>query len=70
MRDADGAGTSAWGTLVERGAAGDIEVLPLVPPTGTDFNDALLALGREALATAIAPQLLPGDADRFLMPTA
>jgi len=70
VRDADGAGTSAWGTLVERGAAGDIEVLPLVPPTGTDFNDALLALGREALATAIAPQLLPGDADRFLMPTA
>lgn len=70
VRDADGAGTSAWGTLIERGGADGIEILPLVPPIGVDFNDALLALGREGLAAAIARQLVPDDADRFLMPAA
>jgi hypothetical protein len=69
VRDADGAGTSAWGTLVERGAGDGIEILPLVPPTGTDFNDALLALGLEALAATIARQLVREDADQFLMAT-
>lgn len=69
VRDADGAGTSAWGMLIERGGADGIEILPLIPPTGTDFNDALRALGREALAAAIARQLIREDADRFLVAT-
>lgn len=69
VRDADGAGTSAWTTLCERGTADGIDILPLVPPTGADFNDALCELGREALAAQIAPQLTPEDADHFLMPT-
>lgn len=68
VRDADGAGTSAWGTLCERGMSDGIEILPLIPPTGADFNDALRALGREQLAARIAPQLVQEDADRFLIP--
>jgi len=67
VRDADGAGTGAWNTLRERGAAAGIEILPLIPPFGADFNDALRALGRDDLARAIAPQLAPDDAQRFLI---
>jgi hypothetical protein len=66
--DTDGAGTSAWNTLCARGAADGIEVLPLIPPSGADFNDSLRALGPKQLAGAIAPQLVPEDADRFLLP--
>lgn len=69
VRDADGAGMSAWSTLQSRGLADGIKILPLNPPVGTDFNDALRALGRERLAAAIAPQLVREDAVRFLMPT-
>jgi len=68
VRDADGAGTSAWSTLRERGTSNGIEILPLVPPTGADFNDALRALGREQLAVGLAPQLVRDDVDRFLIP--
>lgn len=67
VRDVDGAGIGAWRTLCERGAADGIEILPLIPPTGADFNDALRALGRQKLAARLAPQLLHEDADRFLM---
>lgn len=70
VRDADDAGTGAWSALCDRGTAGGIEILPLVPPVGGDFNDALRALGRDSLAAAIAPQFAPDDAGRFLLVTA
>lgn len=67
VRDADHAGDAAWASLADRGAVDGIDILPLVTPFGADFNDALVAMGKAELATALAPQLVAEDADRFLM---
>ena len=67
VRDADPSGDAAWLALIARGAKDGIEILPLVTPTGSDFNDALLAIGRDGLASALAPQLTADDASRLLV---
>lgn len=67
VRDADPSGDAAWSTLVARGANDGIEIVPLVTPTGSDFNDALRAIGTSGLATALADQLKADDANRFLV---
>lgn len=65
MRDADPAGDAAWSTLRDRGTADGIEVRPLIAPTGSDMNDALLAMGVNELRQALMPQLVDEDAERF-----
>lgn len=67
VRDADPAGDTAWSALVARAANDGIEILPLMTPTGSDFNDALLAIGTDGLASALTPQLMADDANRFLV---
>lgn len=67
VRDPDPAGDGAWAALAERGARDGIAILPLQTPLGSDFNDALLSIGASGLATALAEQLMPADAARFLM---
>ena len=67
VRDADPAGDAAWSTLVARGANDGIEIVPLVTPTGSDFNDVLRAMGTDGLASALADQLTADDANRFLV---
>lgn len=66
-RDMDPAGTTAFNTLVERGAALKIEIIPLCPAQG-DFNEDLCVLGRAALAARLRALLRTEDADRFLLP--
>lgn len=67
VRDADPTGYAAWSTLVARATKDGIEILPLVTPTGSDFNDALVAIGCDGLATALTDQLTADDANRFLV---
>lgn len=66
VRDADLAGDAAWSTLRERGKSDGIEVHPLIAPTGADMNDALIAMGVDALGRALASQLIAEDAGRFV----
>ncbi len=63
-RDDDLAGQRAAETLTKRANKGGIEALTLVPGLG-DFNDDLLQLGSDALASALRVQLAPEDVDRF-----
>jgi hypothetical protein len=67
VRDRDPAGDAAWAALADRGARDGIDILPLQTPSGNDFNDAFLSMGVSALAAALAAQLMPDDAARFLM---
>lgn len=65
-RDADPAGDHAVATLSARAEAARIEVIPLSPRLG-DFNEDLVAFGRDDLRAILRPQLLPADVDRFLL---
>ncbi|WP_327754105.1 toprim domain-containing protein [Sphingobium sp. SJ10-10] len=64
-RDDDPAGDVALAKLTERGSAAGIEVVSLSPILG-DFNDDLRLIGPERMCAAIATQLVPEDANRFL----
>ncbi|WP_413992227.1 toprim domain-containing protein [Labrys okinawensis] len=69
VRDNDPAGDVARDTLIERANSAGIEALVLSPVLG-DFNEDLLALGREALRAHIRVQLAPQDVARFMtLPT-
>src|SRR3546814_18794896 len=57
VRDLDAAGDAAWSTLCERACTDDIEIHALMAPTGADMNDALIAMGVDALGRALASQL-------------
>lgn len=67
VRDRDPAGDVAWAAIADRGARDGMEILPLQTPLGSDFNDALLSMGASGLANALAEQLMPDDAARFVM---
>lgn len=64
-RDDDPAGAGALKTLNQRAIPAGIEVVPLEPRLG-DFNDDLMAFGRERLAAGLRAQLRVGDAAQFL----
>ncbi|MBB3862526.1 hypothetical protein GGQ88_003827 [Novosphingobium hassiacum] len=63
--DDDPAGAGALKTLIERALPVGIDVVPLEPRLG-DFNDDLIAFGRERLAAGVRAQLRPDDAMHFL----
>jgi len=63
--DDDPAGVGALKTLTQRAIPAGIEVVPLEPELG-DFNDDLIAFGRERLAAALRAQLRGGDTAHFL----
>lgn len=65
-RDQDPAGDTAWTTLVERGNAADIDLVPLFP-IGGDFNEDLRRIGADRLRASLRSQLHPDDAERFLV---
>lgn len=65
-RDDDPAGAGALKTLTQRTIAAGIEIVPLEPRLG-DFNDDLVAFGRERLAAGLRAQLRTVDAGHFLM---
>ncbi len=65
-RDDDPAGAGALKTLTERAIPAGIEIIPLEPRLG-DFNDDLVAFGRERLAAGLRAQLRTADAGHFLM---
>jgi len=62
--DADAAGVAAFRALADRGAAANIDVLPLEPERD-DFNGDLVALGALALAAHVGRQLDLRDAHRL-----
>ncbi len=64
-RDDDPAGDAALAGLTERASAAAIEVVPLSPILG-DFNDDLRLVGAGRMGAALAAQLVPDDAARFL----
>ncbi len=64
-RDDDPAGAGALKTLTQRTIPAGIEIVPLEPRLG-DFNDDLMAFGRERLAAGLRGQLRAEDAARFL----
>jgi len=64
-RDDDPAGAGALTTLTERAIQAGIAVVPLEPRLG-DFNDDLVAFGKERLAASLRVQLQPSDAGHFL----
>lgn len=59
-RDDDPAGAAALATLQARAAEAGIELVALEPRRG-DFNDDLVALGREGLAASLRSQLVASD---------
>ncbi|NYF33626.1 toprim domain-containing protein [Sphingopyxis sp. JAI108] len=63
--DADPAGTAALASLAERAADAGIAVLALEPRLG-DFNDDLVAHGRDALVRALRAQFASADRSEFL----
>lgn len=65
-RDDDPAGAGALKTLTKRAIPAGIEIVPLEPRLG-DFNDDLVAFGRERLAAGLRAQLRTADAGHFLM---
>ncbi|WP_420608340.1 DUF7146 domain-containing protein [Novosphingopyxis sp.] len=65
IRDNDPAGHWAAEKLMARAQAAGIETLVLAPTSG-DWNDDLLELGPDAVATALRLQLAPDDVTRFL----
>lgn len=67
-RDDDPAGDAALARLTERASGAGIEVVPLSPMLG-DFNEDLRLVGAERMAAALAGQLVPEDAGRFLAMT-
>lgn len=64
IRDNDPAGHWAADKLMARAQAAGIETLVLAPTMG-DWNDDLLELGPDAVATALRLQLAPDDVIRF-----
>jgi hypothetical protein len=64
-RDDDPAGAGALKTLTQRAIPAGIEVVALEPRLG-DFNDDLMAFGRERLAAGLRVQLRTSDAAHFL----
>ena len=66
-RDNDSAGHWAAEKLMARAQAAGIEALVLAPTMG-DWNDDLLELGPDAVATALRLQLAPDDVIRFWRP--
>lgn len=64
-RDRDPAGDQAFARLEVGGASNGISVRPLWPPAGSDFNDALLALGLEHLREDVRRQAEPDDRHLF-----
>jgi hypothetical protein len=65
-RDADAAGDGAVERLTERAEAARIEVIPLSSRLG-DFNEDLVAFGLNELRAIVRSQLVPEDAERFLI---
>lgn len=65
-RDDDPAGAAALTTLRARALAAGIEVVSLEPRL-SDFNDDLVAFGRDRLAASLRDQLRPDDAETFLI---
>ncbi|HKX77574.1 MAG TPA: toprim domain-containing protein [Novosphingobium sp.] len=66
-RDDDPAGAGALKTLTERAIPAGIEIVPLEPRMG-DFNDDLVAFGRDRLVAGLRVQLQASDAGQFLKP--
>lgn len=64
-RDDDPAGDAAVTRLTERALGAGIEVVPLSPMLG-DFNEDLRLVEAERMRRALAAQLVPEDAGRFL----
>lgn len=64
-RDDDPAGTGAVKTLVQRGLAAGVDVIPLEPMLG-DFNEDLTGCERQRMVGSLRSQLMAGDAANFL----
>lgn len=64
-RDDDLAGAAALATLTDRAAEAGIEIMPLEPRRG-DFNDDLVALGRDGLAASLRSQIATSDRLHYL----
>ncbi len=67
-RDDDAAGDMALAALTERAKAAGIEALTLSPRTG-DFNEDLLAFGRNVVWALLRTELAPQDVARFVRQT-
>ncbi|MFN0114805.1 MAG: toprim domain-containing protein [Paracoccaceae bacterium] len=65
LRDDDPAGDGARDSLVARANEVGIEAITLSPVSG-DFNDDLVARGRDALRAEVRVQLAPEDVSRFM----
>ena len=63
-REHDAAGDAAWARLTQRAKSGSILLVPLQPKR-KDFNEDLIAEGRERLADHLLHQLHPDDRHRF-----
>ena len=64
-RDDDPVGAGALTALRARALSADVEVVPLEPRLG-DFNNDLVAFGRDRLAARLRDQLRPEDMNMFL----
>ncbi|WP_333825692.1 DUF7146 domain-containing protein [Pinisolibacter sp.] len=65
LRDRDPAGKQACTRLLDRAMAVGIEGVLLLPRLG-DFNEDLGCFGADSLRNWIRPQLVAGDAERFM----
>lgn len=65
--DNDPAGQIAREALVARASEAGVEALALSPMLG-DFNDDIVARGRDALRAWVRPQLAPEDVSLFMGP--
>lgn len=66
VRDNDPAGDGARDCLIDRANEAEIEAIVLSPELG-DFNEDLVALGRNTLRVNLRVQLVPEDVIRFML---